>query len=482
MENIDTGGYNLRNLNKINVIMGKNGVGKSTLLRHIEQSISSQTEEYGKPKYITPERGGDLSYNATIEQNMTIDRTWLSGERRKNQSTYFRSQSVNQYMMLELLVLRQHEEDHNKPKFISILEKINSLLDNIKIVRSDRAFKIYTKSSDQELIPTQISSGESELISLGIECLVFAKECTQEKENILFLDEPDVHLHPDLQVRLMRFLEDLVNNNNFSVFIATHSTAILGALESYSDTHIAFIKFDQKTIDFVPISETLKKVLPVFGAHPLSNIFNRAPVWLVEGDDDERVWQQVVRSSKGKIKIYPCSVVDGLSNLNDFEEQTKTIIETVYDNAKGYSLRDADNIDEEIADNGPLIRMRLACRTCENLLLSDDVLEYLNCTWNQVKILIDKWLNENISHSHFEEMKSFKDHGYIRKSHDIKVIRNDLMGIIGSHKPWEVAVGQTIAAVICSIDRNFEDARILNYLGKKTVDNLDDIIRSSTGR
>ena len=154
------------------------------------------------------------------------------------------------------------------------------------------------------------------------------------RSNILFLDEPDVHLHPDLQVRLMHFLKELVSGNNFKIIIATHSTAILGALESYTNTHLAFMTFDQKELDFKGISAVYKKVLPVFGAHPLSNVFNEAPILLVEGEDDERIWQQVVRSSDSKIKIYPCSV-DSISSMNSFEQEAQKIIRTVYDNAKG---------------------------------------------------------------------------------------------------------------------------------------------------
>ena len=281
---------------------------------------------------------------------------------------------------------------------IPILQKLIPYLTTLKSLESDRAFKIYTKSSNQELKPSQSSSGECELISLGIECLIFGKECIPNKENILFLDEPDVHLHPDLQVRLMRFLKNLVTENNFNVIIATHRTAILGALESYSDTHIAFITFDQKVINFVPVSDIYRRVLPVFGAHPLSNVFNRAPVWLVEGEDDERVWQQAVRSSKGRIKIYPCSV-DGISKMNDFEQETKKIMATVYDNARGYSLRDRDDDEEKIDDMLPIVRMKLACRTCENLLLSDEVLKSLDCTWEQLEKLIDNWLCVNKEHS-----------------------------------------------------------------------------------
>ena len=162
---------------------------------------------------------------------------------------------------------------------------------------------------------------------------------------------------------------------------------------------------------------------------------------LVEGEDDERIWQQTVRSSNGRIKIYPCSV-DGLSNMNNFEQETQKIIRTVYDHAIGYSLRDRDNVEEEIEDIPPIVRMRLSCRNTENLILTSEVLEFLGITWEHLKLLIDEWLNVNTKHPHFSNMKQFKECGYDRKNHDIKEIRNDLMGIIGSNKPWEIAIGK----------------------------------------
>lgn len=466
------GGYTLNNLNKINVVLGKNGSGKSTMLRQVEQGLSSQSLAYGKSKYITPERGGALVYMSGIEDNISRDVNWLAGDRRKNQTAYFRQQTVSQYKKLELLVLREFEQDQNRGKFDPYIAKVNSLLDNIEVRRADTTFKIFTRSTNQELDASVISSGESELISLGIECLIFSKECAPGKENVLFLDEPDVHLHPDLQVRLMRFLKDLVAENNFRVLVATHSTAILGALESYSDTHLAFMTFNQKVIDFKAISDVYKKVLPVFGAHPLSNIFNEAPVLLVEGEDDERIWQQVVRSARGRIKLYPCSV-DSVGKMNDFEQEAQKIIKTVYDGARGYSLRDRDDGAETIDDLPPIIRMKLSCRSSENLLLTDEVLESFGTTWGQLKASIDAWLEVNTRHLHHSVMQQFKDGGYDRKNHDIKEVRNDLMGIIGSPKPWEVVVGQAIASLSRSGTTNFEEeGKILSYLGRKVAENL----------
>ena len=51
------------------------------MLRTIEQNVVSQNENVGKSKYITPERGGALTYEAGVEQNLTTNINWLSGQR-----------------------------------------------------------------------------------------------------------------------------------------------------------------------------------------------------------------------------------------------------------------------------------------------------------------------------------------------------------------------------------------------------------------
>lgn len=57
-------------------------------------------------------------------------------------------------------------------------------------------------------------------------------------------------------------------------------------------------------------------------------------------------------------------------------------------------------------------------------------------------------------------------------------MRNDLMGMIGSSRPWENAVGQTISDVICGNAQDFKDGGIQNYLGKKVVETLKNISTS----
>lgn len=481
MNAINKAGYQLNNLNKVNIILGKNGCGKSTLLKQVEAAIF-QDHSYGVVKYITPERGGALIYNAGIDENISKNKDWIPNSRRVNRFESFRQQSIVQFKNLELLFFREMESDKKlrldlDHKFDAYFNKLNFLLDNIELKRDESLFKIYKKGTHELINPELISSGEAELISLGIECLVFEKQCNKDKLNILFLDEPDVHLHPDLQARLSNFLYDLVSSKNATIILATHSTAILGALGSYDDVHIEFLTPGQKQLSFKKISEEYRKILPIFGAHPLSNIFNQSPIFLVEGEDDERVWQQATRSSNRKLKIYPCSA-DGIDNMTRYEKDIQQIIDSVYEKAKAYSIRDKDVGDAYIDDLGSIVRCKLSCRASENLLLSDEVLESLDITWDELKQRLINLLNTNKNFAHYSEMKKFQEEGFNRKDGGLKEIRNDIMHLIGKNIAWEIAIGKTIGKLLANGQfQNKSENGICAYLGEKLVCQLKNLTK-----
>jgi ABC-type cobalamin/Fe3+-siderophores transport system ATPase subunit len=243
--------YQLANLTRINVILGKNGCGKSTLLKAVESNLVTA----GARRYITPERGGVLSYEPNVELNLNNNLQWLGNSRRRNQAEQFRQQSVAQFRRFELAALRTSEQRKEVANFEPYIERLNSLLDNIELRRVDPSFKLFSKATGDEVEPGDISSGEAELISLGIEAFAFAEELDIEQENYLFLDEPDVHLHPDLQGRLVKFLIDLVEEKQFTILIATHSTAILGGLANYDDASIAFMQSREQTLSFEKLEQ-----------------------------------------------------------------------------------------------------------------------------------------------------------------------------------------------------------------------------------
>ena len=490
MDIIDKNGYSLRGLSRINVLLGKNGCGKSTALKQVEAAVNDD-DDFGRTKYVTPERGGTLKYEPNVENSMVNSKGWFEKTRRANQFTQFREQTVVQYRKLQSLVQYEIEtipeiRSDLSHTFDTTVSKINALLDNIEFRRKPSDFELLLRGTGEPLQPGQISSGESELISLAIECLVFDKECASEdansgeqqegegqgrdKENALFLDEPDVHLHPDLQARFATLLKELADDGNLKIIIATHSTALLAAFHDYEHVSVAFMGMRQTDMEFRPVTEVTKRILPVFGAHPLSNVFNESPVLLVEGEDDERVWQQAVRSSNGQLKLFPRGV-DAIQNLKEHEDEVVAVLNAVYDNATAYSLRDRDEVEEEeIQDDPPLIRMRFSCRAAENLILSDNVLQSLGTSWEALSTKIDAWIDANAEHVHHAAMVAFKESGYDRKRGKLKELRNDLMGVIGSSKPWEVAVGQVIGGLQGHQPSSDHDIR--HYLGTKVVGNL----------
>lgn len=470
-------GHRLSGLGTINVILGKNGSGKSTLLRLMDKSLSRNASCI---RYITPERGGELIYDGSIDTNRSNNPNWLENSRRKNQWNQFKQSSVSEFRNLETLVLRSIEQDpqirSSAFSFDDDIAKINLLLDRVTLNRSDLSgFDLKHKSNDLPATAQELSSGESELVSLGTEILGFAYLCKTPKysseDNWLLLDEPDVHLHPDLQYRLMKLLVDCVTNTNAKVAVATHSTTILASLVTFSDDlRIGFKQLDSKELVFQPAGRVWKDILPIFGAHPLSNIFNERPPLIVEGEDDQRIWQTAVRHSEGRVSVIPC-VAGDVQSMTEYENTTNDLLLTIYDHAKAFSLRDGDGIPEQLTDLTAVVRCRLNCRTAENLILTDDVLRELGVEWAILRTRLEKWIQENRGHPQYADAAKFRDDGWDRREGRVKSLRNVIVGVAGSTKPWEVAVGRAIA----NLDklRGTSEHSLTTYLDEKLIMKLD---------
>lgn len=67
-------------------------------------------------------------------------------------------------------------------------------------------FEFRSLADGQTISPDQISSGESKAVALAAEILYFFDTIDPAKFNIILLDEPDVHPHPDLQARLGKLI------------------------------------------------------------------------------------------------------------------------------------------------------------------------------------------------------------------------------------------------------------------------------------
>lgn len=277
-----------------------------------------------------------------------------------------------------------------------------------------------------------------------------------------------MHLHPDLQQHFVQFVEKVADEYKIRVAIATHSTAIIGAFGIDSDLQIAPVTLGSTDLTAFRHGEIVAQVLPVFGAHPLSSLFNESPVLLVEGEDDKRIIDQVIRSTHGAIKYAPC-VVGSVDVMAQWEDWLNKIPPAIYDNPHAYSLRDLDNSNQtEINDTGIVQRIRLNCYAIENLLLCRQCLDEHNFHNDQqfIENLVT-YAHTYPDHRYAQDVMDLANNFDARRTLKIKNVRNIIVGLLGTNKPWEVLVGQLIARHLGEKD-NSQDS-LQNYLGEKAV-------------
>lgn len=98
-----------------------------------------------------------------------------------------------------------------------------------------------------------LSSGEREVANIAFDFLL-----RKPQDCIVFFDEPDLHLHPELSHRLMRALQQVGSRNQF--FLSTHSPDIISAS---LDRSVVFVspppeeteQDDGKTNQAIPVTE-----------------------------------------------------------------------------------------------------------------------------------------------------------------------------------------------------------------------------------
>jgi ABC-type ATPase involved in cell division len=446
----------LTGLNSLNIIMGRNGAGKSRFLRDLEEG-ASQNKDIFNVRYVSPERAGSFKRDGGTITNMSSNPEFLRLSRAVNQASNFKAASSILFGEAEKIYLRRLERtpkirsDPNRNFENDRLNKIKQLLTNISMEADGADFVFRSLVDGQVIRPEDISSGESEVVALGSEILYFFDTIKSDKINVLLLDEPDVHLHPDLQARLGKLIISMLEEFNedlcrIVVCISTHSSSLVCSLADSKYTSIGTKCFGVDAIELKPANVELRKVAPFFG-HPLSLSLSDDVALIVEGEDDERVWQQAARTLQGRIKVFPV-LAGSVNQQHDLEIFCVKLLQTLYDNPIAFSVRDGDGIVEKpLTHLLPLKRYRIQCYAIENILLSDSCLAIMKTTWEEFTAVAKRWIGENPMHhgrTLMNDLVNSKDRCRHKK---IKEVRNLICHINGCKKPWEIVVGQAIGSL-----------------------------------
>ena len=85
----------------------------------------------------------------------------------------------------------------------------------------------------EEIEPLPMNNTANGLKQIGIICLLL-KNRKLVKDSILIMDEPEIHLHPEWQMKLAEIIVILAKELNITSYINSHSPQFIEAIEVFS--------------------------------------------------------------------------------------------------------------------------------------------------------------------------------------------------------------------------------------------------------
>lgn len=438
------GNWELDGLTDITVLFGKNGSGKSVLLRAWRDTSAESAH------YVTPERTGEMDFQPQyLSQELTSN-----GRRDASLRNYvpeYRRRIISRIQSY-FLTRGDYREPGEVPASPSELEAfINRLVTDFVVELDATGNPPYVlervEGGGRIGGVDQLSSGEAQLVTIALDILTIAAiwEIQGQANRVLLIDEPDAHIHPDLQVRFADFIMQVADRFNLQVAIATHSTSLLAALGQFGGlcTSVIYVNRRKNSFCAQPFTDMHKELSSILGGHVLMGSLFGTPILLVEGDDDYRIWSQVPRHHVTNFAVIPCNGEE----IKRYQRILESIFTSLKDNActpSGFALLDADKPLPQASDEHPQQHIRfiqLGCHEAENLYLSDEVLADLGTHWEAAAQNIVQRSSDYGEKAGLLATAATWD----RKTVDLKQVINQLERILDPKPvPWTVRVGRVL--------------------------------------
>lgn len=222
----------------IHVLIGRNGIGKTHLLRNMIRSIQSPDNPLGHFEY-SPEPGIDgipfanilcVAFSpfddfSSITESGEVPYTYIGLDKKAADLIKFIEEEF--WTSLKNCV-RNPSKNERWKKTLEIL-KSDPAFDRSNL---DSFINTFSQIQSENISPglqKQIKSIFSNLSSGHKVTLLIVTSCVDKlvERSILFLDEPENHLHPPLLSAFIRALSYLLVDRNGVAIISTHSPVIL---------------------------------------------------------------------------------------------------------------------------------------------------------------------------------------------------------------------------------------------------------------
>jgi len=244
-----------------------------------------------------------------------------------------------------------------------------------------------------------LSSGEREVVNIIFDFLLRNPE-----DCIVFFDEPDLHLHPELCYKLIQTLKSLGKNNQF--ILCTHSSEII---TSSLDNSVIFLSMDKENEEnqAIPIDENdeTNKALKLIG-HSIGIIALGKKIVFVEGQNsslDKQTYGAIIKDKFPNLVLVPSG---GKDNIVAFSSIVERILSKTLWGVQFFMLCDMDAIPyhdkEENLESASNNRLRILNKYhLENYFLDENV-------WAEIFRELDpeeSWLTSRDEiHNYFKEI------------------------------------------------------------------------------
>ena len=136
------------------------------------------------------------------------------------------------------------EATQGNEKLEKIYKKLNSIASGKITIKN---LDVYYKDSEIEINAKNLSTGLKTFAIIKM----LLQNGTLEENGTIILDEPEIHLHPEWQLKFAELIVLLQREFGMHILLTTHSPYFLNAIEVFSERH----KIDDKCKYYVAENE-----------------------------------------------------------------------------------------------------------------------------------------------------------------------------------------------------------------------------------
>ncbi len=188
--------------------------------------------DYNESKFGFILDQGDLN-SINIKNMIYIDSPSIFNSKSVSEAVILRNQPYHLRFLSRILSTHKNNDDVYESLFN---QKLDEFKDNITellggfIYYDDEKEEFFFKKGDEDYSMNDTASGVKQL---GIIQMLLSNRKLTEN-SFLIMDEPEVNLHPEWQVKFAELIVLMIKELDISIFINSHSPQFIEALEVYS--------------------------------------------------------------------------------------------------------------------------------------------------------------------------------------------------------------------------------------------------------